>query len=103
MVLPRRGSRAPPVRMSARAAEEPCAILTEALSCSVPRGGTSRRRGVGASATRTTATAVLHGRHRSASSAGAARRRGLETSVLRDDDQTGPGCAGPPEGDGPYG
>src|SRR5699024_5555350 len=38
-------------------------------------------------------------RHRSAPS-GAARRRGPETSVPRDDDQTGPGCAGPPEGDG---
>src|SRR5690625_7728141 len=58
----------------------PCAILTAALSCPVPGGGTSRRRHVGAPATRTDATAVLP---RSASQRfprGAARRRGLETS-----------------------
>src|SRR5690625_6102886 len=72
----------------------PCAILTAALSCPVPGGGTSRRRHVGAPATRTDATAVLP---RSASQRfprGAARRRGLETSVLRDDDHVEPGCAG---------
>src|SRR5699024_9421678 len=89
-----------PERMSSAAEKAPCAILAEALFRSVPGGGTSRRRDVGAPATRTTATAVLP---RSASQrfhGGAARRGGLETSVLSDDDQTGPGCAGPPAGDG---